>query len=95
MPSRKRKSDDVVRLDEVRVCQVKSRDISTENLVVSRSLVSPRLDDIEAAAQEKIAELSIDLQKLKARLQILELKTQYQISDAKKVVVTGAPIIVR
>jgi hypothetical protein len=88
--SRKHKSE-----EPFRACHVHAKHVATENLVVSNTLQSPRLDNIEARSRQKIQALLVDLEDLKLRVRNLEAKTQYQVSDSNRLVVTGAPIIIR
>ena len=88
--SRKHKS-----VEPVHACHVYSKHIATENLLVSHTLKSPRLDCMEAKTRQSIQALLVDLENLKIRVHALETKTQYQDSNSNRLVVTGAPITIR
>jgi hypothetical protein len=92
MSHRRHKSDD---LQALRACHVWSKHIATENLIVSRTLQSPRLDAIESNAQQRVKSLLVDLENLKLRVRNLETLTRYQALDSDSVVITGAPLVIR
>jgi hypothetical protein len=96
MPHRKHFSDDI-KLCKLRAEQVRTNLLTSEQVVVSGLLSSPRLDRIEASAQQRLHMMLRELDMLKKRVTELEQKTTriQNTSAGSQLVIEGAPLVIR